>query len=369
MNRRKPPPGREHLAKSKRAGIYHTDFTIAGRRVRESTGASDLDAACAYAQRRYVEERDGAGSPGKALLTTAEAMRRYLAENTSTYAETGQKYHVAAMAPHLRGPLVMIDDEQVAQMVQALRESGKGPATVNRHLATLSAVCKRARDAWKAPVGTWDARHHRRREPKGREVFLEHAQAQQLIEEIVPHARGPVLLDLLTGLRRGNVLGLTWEETSLDLARLVLRTKGDRRHSLPLVPEAVALLASVQPDPVLRKGPVWRYRNPAVPCGCSHCANPANAGQPIRSIRTSFASAARKLGLSQRLRFHDIRHTVASWLLAEAGDLQLVRDVLGHQDITTTARYAHLLPGRKEAALRGAAASLLGEKIDKRKTA
>lgn len=369
MSRKKQPPGWEHLARAKRAGIYHTDFTIDGRRVRESTGTTDLTEACAYASRRHAEERRGGAMPSRAPLTIAEAMARYLTENTSTYAETGQRYHVAAMAPHLHGMLADLDDEQVAQMIARLRDSGKGPATCNRHLATLSAVCKRAREVWKAPTGMWEARHHRQREPKGREVFLEYAQAQQLIAEIVPHARGPVLLDLLTGLRRGNVLGLSWEETSLDMGRLVLRTKGDRRHSVHLVPEAIALLASIQPDAGLRKGPVWRYRNPATDCRCPHCANPGNAGKPIRSVRTSFATAARKLGLNQRLRFHDIRHTVASWLLAEAGDLQLVREVLGHQDITTTARYAHLLPGRKEAAMRGAAASFLVEKHEVRKIA
>ena len=366
----KKPSGFQHLARAKRAGIYHTDFTIDGSRVRESTGTADLTEACAYALRRHGEEASGDTQrvPASAM-TIPDAMRRFIAETPSAYAQASQKYHADAIAAVLTGPLASLGDEAVADLVRRLRLNGKAPGTINRHLATLSAVCRRATSVWRQDVGMWEARLHRQREPKGREVFLEHHQAQQLIEEIVPHARGPVLLDLLTGLRRGNVLRLRWEETSLDLGRLVLRTKGDRRHSVPLVPEAVAPLSRVQPDAALRQGWVWVYGTPSADCRCPHCANPGNVGQPIRSIRTAFSSAAAKLGLSQRLRFHDLRHTVASWLLAESGDLQAVREVLGHQDIATTARYAHLLPGRKESILGRSAASFLGAKQEVRRTA
>ena len=71
-----------------------------------------------------------------------------------------------------------------------------------------------------------------------------------------------------------------------------------------------------------------------------------------------------------RLRFHDLRHTHASWLLAATGDLLLTSKRLGHANVATTHRYAHLLPGRMERAIEGAVSGLLGPPTtDERKKA
>ena len=112
---------------------------------------------------------------------------------------------------------------------------------------------------------------------------------------------------------------------------------------------AVELLRGLGAD---RPGdePVFRY--PGAGCECAHCLNPRNHGQPIRDIRTALATAARKAGLAHmKLRFHDLRRTFGTLLLAQQGDLRLVQEALGHADIKTTARsYAHLLAGRREKA-------------------
>ncbi|WP_393915993.1 tyrosine-type recombinase/integrase [Halostreptopolyspora alba] len=56
-------------------------------------------------------------------------------------------------------------------------------------------------------------------------------------------------------------------------------------------------------------------------------------------------------GLERRVRFHDLRHAHASWVLAGGADLQVVKERLGHSDIATTARYLHTLPDADETAL------------------
>ena len=88
-------------------------------------------------------------------------------------------------------------------------------------------------------------------------------------------------------------------------------------------------------------------------------------------MKRSFASAAKAAGLTEmeagRLRFHDIRHSHASWMLAATGDLLLVSKRLGHANVATTQRYAHLLPGRMERAIEGAVSGLLGPPVMEKK--
>lgn len=199
-------------------------------------------------------------------------------------------------------------------------------------------------------------------------MFLEVDQARALVDAVIPHARPILMLALATGLRKANCHNLRWEDVSADLGRIVLMTKGGKPHSVPLPEPIVDMLVRLAPDPTKRRGPVFWFGNPAVGCECATCVSPARRGQPITGTKRSFATAARTAGLASmamgRLRFHDLRHTLASWLLAESGDLQLVREQLGHADITTTARYSHLVKGRRESVIGAATAGLLGPAIN-----
>lgn len=348
----------------KRGGVYHYDFTIEGRRHRGSCATADRQEAMAMATRMraeaYAVAKLGA-EPRKERITLRAACERYYNEvgRGTGYGEGAQQDHMRAWRGALGDGFDLADmsDSAVSRALAALRHSGlrgeRAPGTLNRHLATLSAITKRARENWGADVGRWEMRRHRMKEPSGKETFLDHEQARALIDNLVPHARAPVLLALYTGLRKGNVLGLRTDEISLDLRRLVVRQKGDRRLSVSLVPSAHALLQTVLAErrPADRAF-AFTYGATGVDCGCAHCRSPLAAGRPIRDIRTALETAAQKAGLGHlKLRFHDLRHTFASWILAETGSLPLASKALGHSSIKTTARYAHVARGGHEAAL------------------
>jgi integrase len=319
---------------------------------------------------RYVK----LGEVAKRQLSLSDAFIRYYDEvgERTRYGREAQRYHQAAMLNIMGRGLLLSDltDAPVGDLVQGLLnrvdEHGNpdhlSPSTVNRHLTTLSAVCRRARETWEVEVGGWSMKKHMLKEPEGRESFLDHDQARTFLEELPGHAQPIVLLALLTGMRKGNVLDLEWGHISLDMGRAVMLQKGDRRLVVTLVPEAVALLERVQPDPTERVGRVWTFGNPALGCKCPRCTTKLFAGEPIKSIRTAFRTAIKAAGLTDlpggKLRFHDLRHTAASWVLAFGGDLRMVQEMLGHKNIQTTARYTHLLPGRKESVMAQASAAL-----------
>lgn len=380
-------PGEEHLVRRAGSDHWHIDITIGGHRLRRTCGTAEKARAAQLA----VEEHDALwrrvmlGEVPQERLTVGKAFLRFYDEVAAgtRYGEQAQKHQMATMLELLPVALDLehLDDAVVNRLVQDLRKRQVIPhnapedapsrvnprlmsgATINRYVTTLSAVCTRARKVWKVPVGEWERGQHRQEESRGREVFLEQDQARQILDAVVAHAKPILFLALSTGLRKANVHNLAWEEVSLDMARLVLVTKGGKPHAVPLPPEAVALLVHLEPDPAERRGRVFRFGNPRVGCTCAACVSPAKKGHPINSTRRAFGTAAREAGLADmpmgRLRFHDLRHSMASWVLAAGGDLRLLQEQLGHADITTTARYAHLVAGRREAVVRAATAGLL----------
>ena len=384
----KPIPGEEYLSRREGTAHWQIGFTIDGRRVRESSGTEDKAAAAALATKRHKEVwgEIKLGIKPKIEMTLHDACAQFWAEKASktTFGVQDQRYHMKVLLEALGGGTLLsaLDDRAINAGVQAMqsRKATRGRpealsgATVNRYLATLRLVCKRARDVWKAEVGDWSAGEHKQDEAKHREVFLTHEQARLLVEHAVPHLRPILMLAFATGMRKANVVRLRWESVSLDMARALVIQKGERRLAVDLPDMAVSLLAALQPDPTERRGPIFWFGNPAAGCDCTRCTNRAFFGQPIQDVKRSFASAAKAAGLKEmdagRLRFHDLRHTHASWLLAATGDLMLTSKRLGHANVATTQRYAHLLPGRMERAIEGAVSGLLGPATtDERKKA
>lgn len=375
--RRKPLPGEQFLHTRKGSPFWWFDFQIDGARFRGSSGTADFAAAAAFAAARHDEEwrRLRLGEAPIRHLTLNDACVRFyreVAEGTS-YGERGRKHQMARMLRLMGGDLRLADlsDAKVNELVQLLRttplaETGRratkaaGPATVNRYLDTLSAICKRAREVWDVQVGEWSRGKHRQKEPPATARYLERDDARRVLAEAVPHIVPLIALDLMTGMRKANVVGLTWEQVSLDLARVVVVGKGGKVLGVPLTPDAVRLLARLQPDPAARTGAVFRYGNPHVPCPCPACARPQMGlqGRPFSNPKRSIRSAFARAGL-EGARFHDLRHTFASWLLEASGDLRMVKDALGHSQIETTMRYAHLVSGRRESVTAQATRGLL----------
>ena len=142
-----------------------------------------------------------------------------------------------------------------------------------------------------------------------------------------------VLLALVTtGLRRAELIALEWRDVDLDGPRpslLVRRGKGGRPRRQPLASELARELALVR-----------SAREPSLPepvfCGLA-----GGRLQPT-ILAAIIRRAAERGGLQKRVTAHTLRHTAATWLRQGSGDARLVAEYLGHADLSTVSRYAHV---------------------------
>ncbi|MDJ0390859.1 site-specific integrase [Roseomonas sp. E05] len=229
-----------------------------------------------------------------------------------------------------RTPLDRVEPGDVAEFRRRLLAEGLSNPRVNRHLAVLRRIFTLAL-RWGAYEGRNPAERPGMLPERHREEFLTDAEHVRLLavlaEEPDRVAAEAIRLLALTGARKNEVLRARWEH--VDLGRRVLTVPlakhGERRH-IPLSDAALALLRG------LRRVPGNPFVFPSA----------RRRGQPMESVRGAWARAKAAAGLSPTLRLHDLRHSFASALANRGHSLYEVGRILGHKQVTTTTRYAHL---------------------------
>lgn len=182
-------------------------------------------------------------------------------------------------------------------------------------------------------------------EPEGRLRWITKEESVRLINAAKNIGRAPHLADFIelalnTGMRKGEILNM--ERKRIDLANRVLyldsmHTKTRKRRAVPL--NDVALAA-------VHRRLQWQQSRGII----SDWLFCHIDGSRVVDVKNSFATAVSKASIED-FRIHDLRHTAASWMVINGVDLYSVRDVLGHLDITSTQRYAHLAPENLRAAV------------------
>ncbi|MGA2321277.1 MAG: tyrosine-type recombinase/integrase [Solirubrobacteraceae bacterium] len=144
---------------------------------------------------------------------------------------------------------------------------------------------------------------------------------------------GLVLLTLaMTGLRRSELIALDWSDVTLDGERpslLVRRGKGGKPRRQPLPGELAA---------ALERSRATREPGPSDPVFCGLGGGRLQPTILAGIIRRASDGA----GISKHVTAHTLRHTAATWLRQATGDTRLVAEYLGHADLSTVARYAHV---------------------------
>ena len=150
--------------------------------------------------------------------------------------------------------------------------------------------------------------------------------------DYLDHLRPLVTVALNTGLRRGELLGLTWDAVNLPGKMLTVTAataKSGHTRRVPLNAEALQVLT------------VWHERQGKPKADA--VVFPGHDGERMKRIDTSWASLAKAAKL-KNFRLHDCRHHFASRLVQAGVDLYTVKELLGHSEIGMTERYSHLAP-------------------------
>jgi integrase len=219
-------------------------------------------------------------------------------------------------------------------------EEGLSPATVNRYLASLSAGFSKAVLEWKWLPASANPMPSvaKKKEPKGRVRFLSDEERGRLLDAGRKSEYKPLylmtLLSVTTGMRRGEMLGLHWSDIDLDrrdkqgnpapIATLKNTKNGDTR-SVHLVSEVVTLLRE--------HGKVRRLDNDLVFC--------PDGSAEVNDFDQAWY-AALKAAKVKDFRWHDLRHTAASYVAMSHGTLPELAALLGHRTLQMVKRYAHL---------------------------
>lgn len=215
------------------------------------------------------------------------------------------------------------------------------PATVVRYLAALSHVFTIAVNEWGWLEDNPVRKVRKPKEPRGRVRFLsedtEGLNGELLEGELTrllkacrestnPYIHTVVVLALSTGMRQGEIMNLKWSDVDLKTNRVVLHeTKNDERRVVPLLGHAKEQLKEHAKIRRLDTDLVFPGRNKKRPM----------------FIRTPWLEVVKAAGIED-LRFHDLRHSAASYMLMSGATLGEIAELLGHKTLQMVKRYSHL---------------------------
>lgn len=308
----------------KRGGSWWIDVAAPnGERIRQSSGTPNKALAQEYHDRLKAELWRLAKLGEKPRRTWNDAVVRWLKESGDKATIGSDRIHLRWLDRHLNGKsLDTISRALVDRITDAKLAEGVSNATVNRVLEVLRAVLRRCVNDWE-----WLDRAPQVRmlkEPTRRIRFLDRAEAQKLLACLPAHLADMAAFTLATGLRRANVTGLLWSQVDLERRLAWIhpdQAKARKAIAVPLNAEAVLVLQR------------WRGKHPTrVFCF---------RGRPVVQVSTkAWYSALQRAGIDD-FRWHDLRHTWASWHVQNGTPLYALQELGGWESPEMVRRYAH----------------------------
>ncbi len=314
------------MSLKKRGNTWHIDFVApSGERIRCSAGTADKKQAQELHDRMKAETWRVQKVGDKPSYTWDDAALKFLQETQHKATHKDDISRMRWVMRYLRGKKLAEVDRELIARIGDIKVKETSPATANRILALIRSVLRRAALDWE-----WIEKVPRIRlfkEAKRRIRWLTPEEVQRLLDELPPHQQDLVLFALSTGLRQANVVYLEWSQ--VDLVRKVCwihpdQAKARKAIHVPLNSSAMAvLLRQVGKHPQR----VFTFR-----------------GKPVAWANTlGWRKALKRAGIED-FRWHDLRHTWASWLAQQGTPLNVLQELGGWESETMVRKYAHLAP-------------------------
>ena len=321
----------------KRGKVYWIAYSVNGKRYRESAGTTIRREAEYILACRKKEAKEGIVPELNKIkdCKISELAEDYLKWTERQRVHKTKKIWVKQLVEHFGNFSVKNLNSKAIEQWQSKRLKYNKPSTVNRLTGCLKHMVNKgvewdmvAEDALKRvrmvkPLA----------ENNKRLRFLTIEECNTLLDCCAPHLRPIVTVALNTGMRRGEILSLKWEQVDLSHGFILLGiTKNGERREIPINTTLEYLFNDLSKN----ADSVYVFVD--------------KDGNPYQSVKRSFATACRNAGIHD-FRFHDQRHTFASHLVMAGIDLTSVKELLGHKSLNMTMRYAHLAPGHKRMAV------------------
>ncbi len=323
----------------RRGKVYWVRFRANGHHVRRSAHTSNK-AEAATLLRRLLAEYATKSRGDTPRFRYLEAVGRFFSEaglkpGTLTVYRNGHK----AFAPFVHDRyLDEIDRRTLGEFVSARKSSGISDSTIRSNLAYVSSLCAMAtRWGWLGtnPVTSFNKRGLKTSRRRTR--FLTPSELDRLLAVTSSHIRPAVILAVETGIRKEELFSLTLQRINLARREIVLDlTKSGLPRRVPLSDKAISVIKDLLAG---RRAPESPYLFVKAD------------GTRFVDMKNGFDAARQRAGLNN-VRWHDLRHTFASWFVQAGGDLYHLSRILGHASLQMTTRYSHLRTDDLHAELR-----------------
>lgn len=312
------------LFKRKDSSVWWLKITVNGRTVQKSTGTPDKQKAQEYHDKLKAQLWEQTKLGAKRGYSWNEAVVRWLNETQHKASRKDDIGHLRWLDQYLSGiALDQINRDCLDKLIQAKLATEARPATVNRMLALIRSILRKAALEWE-----WLDKVPKIRllpEPSRRIRWITREEAGRLIDELPDHLKAMVRFSLETGLRQANVTGLQWSQ--IDLTRRCAwihpdQAKARRAIAVPLSKAAMVIIREQ-----LGNHPVYVF---------------SYQGKPVIQVNTkAWRGALQRAGIED-FRWHDLRHTWASWHVQAGTPLHVLQELGGWESVEMVRRYAHL---------------------------
>ncbi|HCC3243520.1 TPA: tyrosine-type recombinase/integrase [Legionella pneumophila] len=312
------------MAITKRNNIWWIDISHKGKRIRQSTGTEIKNKAQQLHDKLKFDLWNNIALNALPQKYWVDAVLRWLEESAHKRTLEDDKIHLRWADPYLRGLLITeINQDHIETIAKARESMNVSPATVNRMLEIIRAILRKAQKEWGWLLSVPPIRM--RKIDNKRIRWLTRQETKRLLEELPLHLKDMAHFTLCTGLRESNVTQLKWQDVDLNRRHTLVHpeeSKTKKAIPVPLNSQAVEILNQQK-----GKHPIFVF---------TYNGNPVT-----RCNNHAWRKALKRAGIKD-FRWHDLRHTWASWHVQSGTSLHELQQLGGWSNYETVLRYAHL---------------------------
>ena len=227
-----------------------------------------------------------------------------------------------------------IDSLLIDQFRASILKEGITKSTANRYMALLKSMFNLSIEWGYLKTNPVKVKFFSEKDNL-KERILSREEEQSLLEACSTHLKPIVLTALHTGMRKGEILNLKWSQ--VDFTNMVIKVENTKSGKPRFIPINGYLLEELMRLKKQSGKSNYVFLYP-------------DSGKPLKDVKRSFPGAVRRSGIRE-LRFHDLRHTFASRLVAKGVDLITIKELLGHHSVRITERYTHSYSEQKKRAV------------------